>query len=554
MATLRARAENRISVHHSTSTIVSTEQLPNLVQELEIHKIELELQNEELQYNLNELEQTRDQLADLFDFAPVGYLILNSKGRIEKANKYGTTLLGWSTTSLAGQSVYQFFADEQRGDLFRQFRQVFKHHTRMSYTSEVIRDDGSRFYAKIDSIIQPNRKGSKRCLLILSDVTELAKTEEIHREAKQAADSLNREKSRFLAAASHDLRQPMQAITTTNDLLSRTLREKGSLLLVSKQAESLNDMKELLDVLLNVNELESGSKSVTRKAFPVSELLNHIQSSHSSLAAEKCLRLRVIESSSIVSSDKTLLGELLDNLVSNAIRYTETGKVLVGCRHFGSTLRIEVWDTGIGIVAGKHEQIFEDFYQINNLSRDHNKGFGLGLAIAARIADLLGLKLALKSWTRGSMFSIDVPLAITPSDAGLLSATQAVSGVSTDLLESLLVVEDNSIVLDALTSLLECHGYTVLGAKNREEVVSLLESGARPIDLIITDFLLPEGETGMGIIKVVQQYLGKDVPSMIITGQPDAAKQSEAKALNIPILQKPVSFEQLTHHIQLLLP
>lgn len=548
---LRRQAENRLRACHKDPLKLPPDQLPALIHQLEVHQIELEMQNEELQRSHMELELARNRYADLFEFAPVGYLILDPQAYIVRANSTSAEMLGVHRARLLGKEFYQFFAREHRDTLFRHLRRVFKYQTHQSCESELEMGSGARFVVKLDSVMQPNIEegGSPQCLTLLSDITELKRTETANRRAKEIAEEINQEKSHLLAAASHDLRQPLQAITTFNDTVKRILEDKEALQLVYKMSASLIHMKDLLNALLNVSQLESGSITPQIREFPVADLLNRIDITCRLPAEKKGLDLHVVPSSAIVSSDPVLLGQILDNLVSNAIRYTETGRVLIGCRHHGSNLRIEVWDTGVGISEDKHGLVFSDFYQIDNPVRDRNKGLGLGLSITARSARLLQSQIKLRSWNNGSLFSIETPLVAVERNRKHIPASTTV-GKKAVPATSLLLVDDDDIVRFALTFLLETYGYKVTAAMSGQEVLALIEEGSNSFDIMITDYLLPNGETGVELIKTVRQVLGRDIPALVITGNLEVASTNEVEALGLRVLQKPVLAEELNGYIQ----
>ena len=231
--------------------------------------------------------------------------------------------------------------------------------------------------------------------------------------AKHAAEQADAAKSRFLAAASHDLRQPLQTLRLLNGVLMRTLHDDNNTIAVlNKQREALDAMSNLLSTLLDIHQLECGDIKPRCNNFCVKALLARIRATFTDQAAAKGLTLKVVQSSQVVFSDSSLLAQIINNLVSNAIKYTDQGKVLVGCRRQGRYLRIEIWDTGSGIVENQLRQIFEEFYQIDNSQHDNNRGLGLGLAIVERLSQLLGHSIDVRSVPgRGSVFTVVVPQA-----------------------------------------------------------------------------------------------------------------------------------------------
>lgn len=231
----------------------------------------------------------------------------------------------------------------------------------------------------------------------------------VRRQAELKAEQANRAKSNFLAAASHDLRQPFQALRLFLDVLNGQLTEPRHLKVVQNASAALTAGETLLHALLDVSKFDAGTVAVTRQRFALSELVAELAAQCGCLAQQKGLKFTVVDSSVFIESDPVLLSRLLRNLLSNAIKYTDRGRVLLGCRRLENGVRIEVWDTGRGIATDHQQHIFEEFYQIGNLNGDRSKGYGIGLAVVRRTADLLGHQITVRSWPgRGSVFAVTV--------------------------------------------------------------------------------------------------------------------------------------------------
>jgi two-component system, chemotaxis family, CheB/CheR fusion protein len=229
--------------------------------------------------------------------------------------------------------------------------------------------------------------------------------------AKRQAEHANLGKSRFLAAASHDLRQPLQTISLLHELLARKVKDETTLALVGRLDETVSTMSSMLDTLLDINQLEAGIVRREMVDFPIDAVLEPLRTQFSFHAAARRLGWRVVPCSLSVRSDPRLLEQMIRNLLSNAVKYTNEGKILLGCRRRGDMLRIEVWDTGIGIPEEQLQAIFEEFHQLDNSARERGKGLGLGLAIVERLADLLGHAVDVRSRPgKGSVFAVEVPL------------------------------------------------------------------------------------------------------------------------------------------------
>jgi PAS domain S-box-containing protein len=386
------------------------------------------------------------------------------------------------------------------------------------------------------------------------DITERKLSEDALRQAHAEAERANRAKSRFLAAASHDLRQPLQAAHLFAAALRIGLQKRDDLELLGSIDDALKAANALLDALLDVSRLDAGVLTPKFRAFAVADLLDQIETEFSEAAREKALALRVLVSSAIIRTDPTLLGQILRNLVSNAIRYTERGRVLVGCRRAGEKLALEVLDTGIGIAPGKIDRIFEEFYQVGNPERDRKRGLGLGLAISAGVAKLLDHPIEVRSEPgRGSVFRVLVPL----SESGIeITAAPPARPMAPSVRPSgalLLAIDDDPDQLEAMKALFGRLGYRVLSAGSASAAMTaLVQSGAVP-HAIIADYRLRDGFTGANAIGYIRQHLGRNVPGLILTGDTEPARLAEASASGFELLHKPVEAHRLQEAIERLL-
>ena len=252
---------------------------------------------------------------------------------------------------------------------------------------------------------------TRKILVTIDDITERKRASEALEAARRMAEQANLGKSRFLAAASHDLRQPLQTLSLLRGILAKRIKDQSGSRLVAKFEETLSAMSGMLNTLLDINQLEAGIVRPEIVEFPIGTLLDRLKTEFAYHATAKQLDWRVVASSLNVRSDPRLLEQTLRNLLANAVKYTERGKVLLGCRRRGNKLRIEVWDSGFGIPAEQLEAIFEEFHQLDNAARERSRGLGLGLSIVQRISDLLGNAVDVRSWPdRGSVFAVEVPL------------------------------------------------------------------------------------------------------------------------------------------------
>lgn len=369
------------------------------------------------------------------------------------------------------------------------------------------------------------------------------------RSKKDEAESATLAKSRFLAAASHDLRQPTQALGLFVERLAQLPHDDEARGLISHLDVAVRSLQDLLDALLDISRLDAQVVRVHVEPFALMPLLDQLLGNLRPLAQEKGLSLRVHACSAWVKSDAVLLQRILANLANNALRYTEHGGVLVACRKVrgGRYLRIEVWDTGVGIAPEHQVDVFREFFQVGNSERDRNKGLGLGLNIVERTAHLLGHPLRLCSRPgQGSRFSIEVPVASALPER-LLSLPLPARPQTTDALQGLhvLVIEDNELVSRALQFLLESWGCQVRTAQGLDEALPGVASGQVP-DVIISDYRLREGANGIDAIRHVRAMAGRPVPACLMSGDTDSELMRLAgQGAGLPLLHKPVRAEDL---------
>lgn len=359
-------------------------------------------------------------------------------------------------------------------------------------------------------------------------------------EARAEAERANAAKSRFIAAASHDLRQPVQAARIYLDLLARQLRDPEQTRLADDTRQALQASENLLNALLDVSTLESGGIEPEIQDLPVQEILDALVHESRPQAESKGLDLRVVRSAAIVRSDPALLRRMLRNLLQNAIRYTRQGRVLVGCRRFRGTLRIEVWDTGTGIPREQLGTIFEDLRQLGNPERNRAQGIGLGLSVVQRMARLLGHEVSVRSWpNRGSGFAIAVPMAAAGAEPVRLDPPPAGAAADSPSRHGVLVIEDDEIQLMGLGMLLESWGYRVVAARDGEKALAAVQSAGEPPDLVLSDLRLPGALTGIEAITRIRAVVRRDIPGILLTGDTDPKRLREARGSDLVLLHKP---------------
>lgn len=360
------------------------------------------------------------------------------------------------------------------------------------------------------------------------------------RREKAAAEEANAAKSRFLAAASHDLRQPVHALSLFVAAAQIQPINPETRSLLGHIDDSVNSLGRLFGGLLDISRLDAGVVEVNRLSFAVRPVIYNVFREFAAQAEEKKLQLRMRVPDVAIHSDPLLFERIVRNVVANAVAYTTNGGVLIACRRRGETLRIEVWDTGWGIAPADQAQVFEEFYQVGNPERDRTRGVGLGLAIVKRLMTLLGHRLDLRSQPgRGSCFAVEVPMAES-GDAHPLSA-QAESLAPVQRGSGLILVLDDELTIQiAMKTLLEGWGYRVLAAGSGDEMLDAIATAAEAPRLIICDYRLRDNETGTTVVDRLRSEFNDDIPAMLITGDTAPDRIREAEASGLLLLHKPV--------------
>ncbi|WP_247878207.1 chemotaxis protein CheB [Azospirillum sp. TSO22-1] len=380
---------------------------------------------------------------------------------------------------------------------------------------------------------------SERPLILLGieDVTERNRARQALAAAKAMAEQASAGKTRFLAAASHDLRQPVQAAVLFHHLLASQDLPPASAKLLTSLGNTLNALHLMLEEILHVSRLDAGVVEVKPKPFRLCTLIGRLVEEFGPLANAAGLTLRSVDTGVTVHSDPKLLGRILQNLLANAVKYTDSGRILIGCRHVPGAVRIQVWDTGRGIPQGQLKAIFEEFHQVDNLGRDRRQGLGLGLSIVDRLAMLLHHPIGVRSTPgKGSVFEIVVPVAEDAQAVEDPSIEPALDGAG----RRVLVIDDDPVVLDSIRQYLAEHGFDVSAAVDRETAVALF-TPQRPPQLVIADYRLAGEETGAEVIRRLRSAFGIAVPGIILTGDTSPERIREASRSGFSLLHKPIA-------------
>lgn len=398
--------------------------------------------------------------------------------------------------------------------------------------------------------VQPLERGGGRVLVTLEDVTQSLAAVRLLGDAQRLAENSLDAKTRFLAAASHDLRQPLQSALLFHQLACDEAEDPGVAENLEHLGLALGAMRDLLDMLLDVSRLDAGIVKPRVAPVEIGPLLAKLAGELRPQATGGGLRLDFVPSRLALRTDPLLLERILRNLVVNAIRYTDSGRILVGCRRRGSSVAVQVWDTGRGISEDHLGEIFEEFRQLENPARERGKGLGLGLAIVRRLSELLGHPVEVRSRVgHGSMFGIVVPRETGAGD-GAPGGVHAPAPVQRGR-RLVILVEDDPMVRAGLEAGLGASGFPTASASSVDGVDAML-GGVDPaaVRCVVTDYRLPGGRTGIDALARIRQVLGREVPGIILTGDTSPARLREAQASGCRLLSKPAELAELRSAIE----
>lgn len=487
------------------------------------------------------IEEQEKFYADLMRTISDAVITTDADLTISNWNKAAEITYGWTAQEAIGQHLNALLKTEISDDLERLAREYLL--ANKVWSGEVCqhRKDGQSIWVlSTVSILEDTSGHLIGGVTVNHDITRRKQTEIALRAASAEAEKANRAKSRFLAAASHDLRQPLAALALYVDLLKPKVPADSSQIM-AHIGYCVDSLSELLTDLLDISKLDAGVITALPSEFAIDDLLSALVSVYAVESERKGLRLRLRNSGKLVRADRMLLHRIIGNLIINAIRYTEKGGVLIACRRHNGKLWVEVWDSGIGIPADQNEMIFEEFRQLGDAAR--NRGSGLGLSIVKRMTALMGLQIRMRSQLgRGSMFAVELP-------DGPKVAPEAPRPPAA-LPQSILigVVEDNMQVLQALALALDAAGHQVVAAPSGNQLLERL--GARSPQLIISDYRLADGATGVEVVRAVRSIFGTTLPAILITGDTDPELIRKMRQQGIAIHYKPLRLEILLARIQ----
>lgn len=533
---LRRLAEERVALEKEPEP-KDIGDVSGLLHDLRVHKVELEMQNEALRESYHQAERALARFTDLYDFAPIGYVTLRHDGTIRQINLAGARLLGEGRAVLINRPFAASVHEYSRRTFTEFLATVWETEKKQVCEITISGKDAAR--AKVAEVEAIRDDSGLEARLMVTDITARKEAEASQIQAVEEAKRANRAKSRFLAAASHDLRQPLAGLALYIAAVESKLAKTDGQL-VSGMKNCVATLSEMLSHLLDLSKLDAGVVLPEISDFELDAMLTKVVSSFAPAARAKGLKLRYAGCSFIVRTDPVLFQRLVANLVDNAIRYTDKGAVLIGCRRRAGKICVEVWDTGIGIPDDKRVEIFEEFKQLGNEERNRAKGTGLGLAIVARMATLLGLQIRLRSRLgKGSVFSVDLPPGET------VKPVVPAQYIHRPL--KIALVEDNIDVAKAMVYALTDIGHQVITAASSAELMSRLE-GERP-DLIISDYRLSEQEDGFDVIAALRAHFEAKLPALIMTGDTDPAVIRRMAKEQILVLHKPLDLAAIRQTI-----
>jgi PAS domain S-box-containing protein len=500
-----------------------------------------------LSADISKMGESEVFFRNLLESAPDAMIIVDEQGQMVLVNGQALRTFGYERDEMVGQAVEILVP-----------KALHKAHIghRSSYAGAPslrpmgqdldlvgLRKDGSEFPVEI-SLSPVITDSGKYISSVIRDVTVRRQMQKDIKAAQEAAERANKANSAFLAAASHDLRQPVQALSLLNGALRRTVKDERALLMVENQDASLTAMTNLLNSLLDISRLDAGAVKPEWEDFPVQRLVDRLSPEFGRQAQANGLEFFSDSSKAVVRSDPNLLAEIITNLVSNAIRYTEKGVVRMTCIESNGQCHLEVADTGVGIEADQLDEIFREFHQCKTPGSS-KEGFGLGLAIVRRLAVLLDHRIEVKSVPgNGSNFTISVPVVVDGGDY-VEDEFEDDAGFEAKGSGLVILIEDDVSVADAWGLLLEVEGYTVATAASATEASALIQHVSEPPILLISDFHLLDGSTGVEAVSLIREYYDSQIPAFIVSG--DTSKVvKEARLLdNCTLMSKPVDTARL---------
>jgi two-component system CheB/CheR fusion protein len=543
----KAINEEALSVNEEFQS--TNEELLTSKEELQSLNEELTALNNQLQETLDRQRTTADDLQNVLYSTDVATIFLDAALNIRFFTPATRSLFNIIAGDV-GRPLADLASLAADSALLSDSRAVLAKH--LPVEREIEARSGAWYMRRILPYKTQNG-GVEGVVITFADITDRKGVNDALEAARRKAENADAAKSRFLAAASHDLRQPLQTLALLQGLLKRAVESERERKLVARIGETLGAMTGMLNALLDINQIEAGAVRPEMELIPVNDLLVKLHDEFTYQAQAKSLDLRVVACGLTIRSDPRLLEQMVRNLLSNALKYTRAGKVLLGCRRRAGMLRIEVWDTGIGIPDEEISAIFEEYHQVGNEARERSLGLGLGLSIVRRIGNLLGHRVRVRSrHGDGSVFTIEIArpsLAPAPKRAAS-PADPEPAGMKAARKGAILVVEDDQELRELLAVSLGEEGHRVARAYDGAEAMQLVEREDFRPDLILADFNLPNRLNGLEVAARVREKLHRNVPVVILTGDISIKTLRAIADADCAQLNKPVKLEDVTHAVQ----
>lgn len=546
----KAIQEETLSINEEYQS--ANEELLTSKEELQSLNEELTVLNAQLQETLEKQRTTADDLQNVLYSTDVATLFLDTELKIRFFTPATKSLFNVIPGDIGRPlSDLHFAATDLR--LLEDADAVLRTHEASECEIEAT---GEASYLRRIQPYRSQANGVEGVVITFIDITERRHISQALERAKREAEAANMAKSRFLAAASHDLRQPMQSLTLIQGLLAKEVLPERTTKRVEQLGDALNAMAGMLNTLLDINDIEAGTVHTHPVEFPIGALLQRLQEEFTYSAQAQGLGLRIVASGLRVTSDPSLLEQILRNLIANALKYTKKGRVLLGCRRRLGGISIEIWDTGIGIADEQLLAIFDEYHQIDNAARERSRGLGLGLSIVRRLAKLLGHQITVRSWPgRGSVFSVDIKTPANDTASVEASAPVEPARPQPGIKQSgvILIVEDDPELRELLESTLAEEGHITFTAPDSLSVMALLADATIRPELLLADFNLPNGLNGLQLASLVRTRLGRNIPVIVLTGDTSSGTQHDIMMQNCLALSKPAKLDEVAGAIQRLL-
>jgi two-component system CheB/CheR fusion protein len=541
--------EEALSVNEEYQS--TNEELLTSKEELQSLNEELTALNSQLQETLERQRTTSNDLQNVLYSTDVATLFLDTDLNIRFFTPATKSLFNVIPGDI-GRPLADLRSLASDGELTGDVRQVLQ--SLAPLEREIETQNGVWFLRRVLPY-RAQDTGVEGVVITFTDVTERKQIAKALEAAKQEAERANAAKSRFLAAASHDLRQPLQTLSLLQGLLAKVVVGARPQELTQRFDETLGAMSGMLNALLDINKIEAGTVRAEKTIVRVGEIFDRLRDEFAYPAQAKRLELRVVTCGLSIETDPHLLEQMIRNLLANALKYTKTGKVLLGCRRQRDRLSIEIWDTGVGIPDNALQAIFEEYHQLDNAARERSRGLGLGLSIVQRLGALLGHRVRVRSTPgKGSVFSMDVALPAAQPEPERAAAAPDQSESETARSGAILVIEDDPEVRELLDIFLTDEGHDTATAADGFAALDLVTRGRIVPDLVLSDYNLPGGMDGLHLIAKLRETLGRPVPAIVLTGDISTDTLREIARQGCVQLNKPMKLRELSQIIQRLLP